>query len=207
MHEEYSSSAHPKQPFHHSFDDPHLFAEKFDNAERDLWQKPKEILALLGLKDDSVIVEIGPGTGYFTIRLAQKVKRGKIIAVESSPQMVEYLKRRVEGLDITNVEILVPENEGLPHIGEKADLLFCVDVYHHIPDRVSYFSDLKKSLKSTGKLVIIDRPADAPVGPPLEHRISPESVHKEMNKAGFQLIQQFDLLLPYQYFFVLAVEL
>src|SRR5690606_26139487 len=121
------------------------------------------------------------------------------IAVESSPQMAEYLRNRVEGLGIINVEVLVPENDVIPHLEEKVDLLLCIDVYHHIPERISYFSHLKKDLRAGGKLVIIDRAATAPIGPPLEHRISPELVQEEMIQAGFQLVQQSDFLLPYQY--------
>jgi len=199
MNENHHSSEHSSQPFHHAFDNPHLFAEKFDNPERDLWQKPSEVLTSLALADDAIVVEIGPGTGYFTIRLAEQVKRGKVIAVESSPQMAEYLRNRVEGLGIINVEVLVPENDVIPHLEEKVDLLLCIDVYHHIPERISYFSHLKKDLRAGGKLVIIDRAATAPIGPPLEHRISPELVQEEMIQAGFQLVQQSDFLLPYQY--------
>src|SRR5690606_40350098 len=166
MNENHHSSEHSSQPFHHAFDNPHLFAEKFDNPERDLWQKPSEVLTSLALADDAIVVEIGTGTGYLTVRLAEQVKRGKVIAVESSPQMAEYLRNRVEGLGIINVEVLVPENDVIPHLEAKGDLLLCIDVYHHIPERISYFSHLKKELRAGGKLGMIDRAATHPIGHP-----------------------------------------
>ena len=76
-----------------------------------------------------------------------------------------------------------------------------VDTYHHIGNRIDYFTKLKSSLRPGARLAIIDFRADSPIGPPVEHRISPEKVTEELAAAGFTLVESHDFL-PRQYFLV-----
>jgi cyclopropane fatty-acyl-phospholipid synthase-like methyltransferase len=48
-------------------------------------------------------------------------------------------------------------SDGSLNLEEKADLIFSVDVYHHIQDRTVYFSKMAQYLKQDGALVVIDR--------------------------------------------------
>ena len=186
---------------HHTFDNTELFAKRFDAPERDEWQKPGQVIDSLDLPDDSTVAEIGAGTGYFTVRLAKHLKKGKVIVLESSPKMVEYLEDQLGKMSLTNVDILLSETGNQICLPEKADLIMCVDSYHHVTERVSYFSSLKQQLRRSGRIVIIDRPADSPDAPPHEHQTPPELVEKEMTQAGLELFQKFDFLLPYQFYF------
>jgi SAM-dependent methyltransferase len=81
------------------------------------------------------------------------------------------------------------------------DVVLIVDAYHHIHDRVPYFSRLKSSLRPGGRLAIVDFNADAPEGPPPERRVTPEKVKDELEKAGYALVGRHDFL-PRQDFLV-----
>lgn len=188
---------------HHSqtaFDNPAMFAKKFDAPERDAWQKPDEVIDSLRLSDNAVVVEIGAGTGYFTVRLSDHVKNGRIIALDQAPQMVEFLKKRVEELGLTNVDVRLAKQNGSMRLQEKADVILCVDVYHHIEDRSSYFSSVAQNLKRNGTIVIIDLPVDSPMTTRHAHRTPAELVKKEMEQAGLLLVEELDFLLPYQFY-------
>lgn len=182
------------------FDDPEKFVEKFEGRERDKWQKPDQVIKSFDLSDDDVLVEIGSGTGYFAIRLAQQLKNGKVIAFDQSSGMTSYLKNRIHQLGLTNIYAYQSDADGSIGLEEKADLIFLVDVYHHLKNRVSYFSNLASHLKQKGKLVIIDRTEEKVEGQPSGHRVSPAVVKQEMKEAGFQLIEELDFLLPIQYY-------
>jgi ubiquinone/menaquinone biosynthesis C-methylase UbiE len=185
---------------HHDFDDPNAIAQRLDAPERDLWQKPEDVIASFQLSDDATVAEIGAGTGYFVIRLARQLTNGTVIGLDAQPQMVAYLRQRADDLGMSNVDArLVRQAEALP-LTEQLDLLLCVDTYHHIADRVTLFSRYAKHLKRGGKLVVIDRSIDAPEGPPAELRLSTESVQDELSQAGFTLVADMDFLLPYQYY-------
>ncbi|MBP9752061.1 MAG: class I SAM-dependent methyltransferase [Candidatus Moranbacteria bacterium] len=189
-----------KNHSHKVFNDPEMFAQKFDALERDVWQKPSKVITSLALSDNAVVVEVGAGTGYFTIRLAEYLKNGKVIAFDQAPEMVAYLKKRVDDSVLTNVDVRLSGQRGNVDLEEKIDLVMCVDVYHHIDGRISYFSHLMQYLKHNGKIIIIDRPADSPVVPPHGHQTPPELVIKEMKQAGFELVEELDFLLPYQFY-------
>ncbi|MFM2340231.1 MAG: hypothetical protein RLZZ360_867 [Candidatus Parcubacteria bacterium] len=182
------------------FDNPEMFIEKFDGAERDGWQKPDEVIKSFNLRDDAVVVDIGAGTGYFTVRLAEQVRNGKVICFEQAPKMAEYLKDRVIGLGLANVDVQTTELDGSFKLEEQADLIFSVDVYHHLKDRIVYFTKVLESLKPEGQLVVIDRTEEKIEGQPMGHRVSPDKVKEEMKEVGFELIEELDFLLPIQYY-------
>lgn len=193
-------SGEPHPHHHHGFDDPAALAHRFDAPERDGWQKPEEVIASFRLPDDATVAEIGAGTGYFVVRLARLLPRGTVIGLDAEPRMVAYLRRRAAEQGLANVQArLVQPGEAIP-LTEQLDLLLCVDTYHHIADRVAWFSGFAKHLKGDGTLVIIDRAVDAPEGPPAEYRLSPETVNDELARAGFTPVAHVDFLLPYQYY-------
>lgn len=188
--------------FHHRFDVPEELSLRFDAPERDEWQKPEQVIESFQLTGDATVAEIGSGTGYFAIRLGKYLEKGKVIGLDAEPKMVEYLKNRAERLGMAHVEARLIDSRGKVNVQEKVDLVFSVDTYHHIRDRVAYFSQCRQYLKVGGKLVVIDRPASSsPEGSQAKPRIAPETVKHELQKAGFTPVKDFDFL-PYQYYLV-----
>lgn len=121
------------------FNNPEIFIEKFDGVDRDEWQKPDEVIKSFKLRDDSVVVDIGAGTGYFSVRLAEQVRNGKVICFEQASKMAEYLQNRVRDLGLTNVEVRSDGTDGVFTLEKQADVIFSVDVYHHIQDPKRFF--------------------------------------------------------------------
>lgn len=185
---------------HDVFSNPEILVGKFDAPDRDEWQKPDEVIASFNLTDDAVVVEIGASTGYFAVRIAQHLKNGKVIGFELSPVMVTYLKNRAEELGLTNIDARITNSDGGIELEEKADLIFSVDVYHHLKDRVTYFSNIAQYLKPDGIMIVIDRTEEKVEGQPMGHRVPKEQIETEMKEAGFELNKELDFLLPVQYY-------
>lgn len=192
------------QFFQHKFDDIEELIKRFDPVERDEWQMPEKVIELLDLSDKATVAEVGAGTGYFAVRLAKHLKNGKVIALDKEPKLVAYLEKRARELKLKNVDTRLTETEGEINLAEDIDLILSVDMYHHLPNRISYFSKLIKYLKPDGKLAIIDRRTDSP-GSQSNNRISPQVVKEEMKEAGFKPFNSFDFL-PYQYYLVFEKE-
>jgi SAM-dependent methyltransferase len=184
----------------HRFSDAEKWAKAFDDPERDAWQKPHEVLQALKLAPDAAVADIGSGTGYFAVRLAHRVPKGRVYGVDAEPDMVRYLTERAKREGLTNLAVVAakPNDPGIP---SAVDLVILVDTYHHVPDRERYFKNLKKSLKPGGRLAIIDFTLDSPVGPPKRARIPADAVKKELARAGYALAEEHAFL-PYQYFLV-----
>lgn len=185
---------------HSVFDNVEMFIEKFDGAERDDWQKPDEVIKSFNLPDNAVVVEVGAGTGYFAVRLAPHLKNGKVICFDQSSQMAAYLGNRAKELGLTNIDAHTTESDGSLKLEEKANLIFSVDVYHHLKDRIAYFSNIAQYLKPDGALAVIDRTEEKVEGQPTGHRVSKEKIKEEMREAGFELVTDFDFLLPVQHY-------
>ncbi len=185
---------------HNVFNNVEMFVEKFDGADRDEWQKPDEVIKSFDLPDDAVVVEVGSGTGYFAVRLAPRLKNGKVICFDQSAQMTLYLENRVKELGITNVDSRTIESNGGLKLEEKADLIFFVDVYHHLKDRITYFAKIAEYLKPEGVVVVIDRTEEKVEGQPMGHRVLKQQIKEEMKDAGFELVTDFDFLLSVQYY-------
>jgi SAM-dependent methyltransferase len=184
----------------HRFQDAEAWAKKFDDPKRDAWQKPHEVIQALKLKPDAVIADIGAGTGYFAVRFAHMLPKGRVFGIDTEPDMVKYLGERAKRENLNNLTAVAAE-AGNPRLPEKADLIILVDVYHHIDKREAYFRQLQQSLKPEGRLAVIDFTLDSPEGPPPKARIAPERVKKEMLSAGYALTQEHGFL-PNQYFLI-----
>ena len=193
----YSQTPHTHD---HRFNDAHAWSQVFDDPKRDAWQKPHEVIHALGLAPTAHVADIGAGTGYFAARLSHAVPQGRVYAVDVEPAMVKHLAERAKREGLTNVQSVAgaPSDPRLPH---PVDLVLLVDVYHHVTDRQRYFAKIGHSLKPGGRVAIIDFRLDSPEGPPKAARIEPARVKTEMQRAGYELVQEHAFL-PRQYFLV-----
>lgn len=186
----------------HSFSGAERWAHVFDDPARDAWQKPHEVIQALALAPDARVADVGAGTGYFAVRLANMLPKGRVYAVDVEPDMVRYLTERATREQRANMVAVAGAYDD-PKIPEKVDLALLVDVYHHVDDRVRYFRRLAASLKPGGRVAIVDFRPDSPQGPPRAARIAAERVIDEMKAAGYAVAQQHGFL-PNQYFLVFA---
>jgi ubiquinone/menaquinone biosynthesis C-methylase UbiE len=194
------AGAQSTEMHHHGFGDAEKWAHVFDDPARDAWQKPHEVIVALAPAPDAVIADIGSGTGYFAVRLANMVPQGRVYGVDVEPDMVKYLGERAQKMGLKNLvsAACAPDDPQLP---EKADLVLMVDVLHHISDREHYLPRLRSYLKPGGRIAVIDFRPDAAEGPPPEMRIAPERTKAEFERAGYKLDAEHGFL-PRQYFLV-----
>ena len=191
----------PTKPDHmdHKFDDPARYARSFDDPARDAWQMPARVIDTLALKPGMKVADIGAGTGYFSMRLA-KAPGVSVFAVDIEPKMVDYLKQGAHKEQATNVTGVLA-GASSPNLPEAVDVILVVDTYHHLPNRPTYFRELQKSLKPGGRIAIVDFRKDAPEGPPVHFRFTPQQIQDEMKQAGYELQSSHDFL-PRQHFLI-----
>ena len=179
---------------HHRFDDAEKWAKIFEDKKRDAWQEPMKILKVLNLKTDSKVADIGSATGYFPVRIAKVIPKGRVWAIDVEPNLVNFLNKRAEKEKIQNLFSVLGTFDD-PLIPEKVDYIFIVNTYHHIAKRKKYFENLKASLTKEGKIVIIDfRKGKLPFGPKDEMKISKKNITAEMKIAGYRVAKTYDFL-------------
>ncbi len=184
--------------YHRKFNDAKHWVKVFDDPERDKWQLPDKVIEVLKVQPNDVVADIGAGTGYFTFRIAKAQPQARVFAADIEKDMLAFVAEESKRQRCTNV-IPFEIKTTKPVLPEKPNVVLIVDTFHHIDDRVQYFKDLKASLASDCRLVIIDFTDKSPVGPPKDHRIEKKEVIAELNEAGFTLSSEQNIL-PYQYY-------
>lgn len=194
--------SHHGHGYHHGFADAPRWAASFDDPARDSWQKPDEVIRTLALPATAKVADLGAGTGYFTVRLARALPRGKVYGIDVEPGMVSYLGDRARKESLANVTAVLAAPDD-PRLPERVDLVLVVDTYHHIDDRPAYFARLRQKLAPGGRVAVVDFRRGQPMGPPDEHKIPPEQLEREMLSAGYAVAARHDFL-PNQYFVVFS---
>jgi len=184
----------------HTFKDAERWSHVFDDPERDAWQKPHQVIQALALAPDARVADLGAGTGYFSARLANMLPKGRVYAVDIEPDMVRFLRDRAKREKLGNL-VAVQGASDDARLPEKVDLILLVDVYHHIEGREAYFRKLRASLRTGGRIAVIDFTLDSPRGPPVAARVAPDAVKAEMRAAGLAPAAEHRFL-PDQYFLV-----
>ena len=91
-----------------------------------------EILTSLGLNPESVVVDLGAGTGTFALAVAPLCRR--VVAVDVSPAMLAYLQAQAQQAGMGNVEVVRAGFLSYQHEGEPADVVYSRNALHHLPD-------------------------------------------------------------------------
>ncbi len=166
------------------------------------WQLPERVVESLSLTPGDVVADIGAGEGYLTFFLAPAVSEsGRVFAVEIDADLVNGLRSAADQRGLSNVEaILAPvDDPGLPD--GSIDLALLCNVYHHIEARQDYMRALRSDLAPGGRVAIIEMTGLAPIrwlAPP-GHWTSLEDVQREMQEAGYRMVEHHDFL-PFQSF-------
>ena len=103
-------------------------------------------------------LEIGAGTGYFTLNLLRAGVIGEAVATDISPGMLETLSESAGrlGLDVRTIRC---EADKLPFADESFDLVFGHAVLHHLPDLAGAFAEFERVLRPGGTIVFCGEPS------------------------------------------------
>jgi ubiquinone/menaquinone biosynthesis C-methylase UbiE len=160
----------------------HQAAGWLERPEREKEEAPAKLLEALKLKEGMVVADVGAGSGYHTFRMSEKVgEKGKILAVDIQPEMLDIIRKRAKEKKVTNVEpVLGEEND--PKLPEgKVDLILLVDVYHEFSQPYEMTQAMVKALKPGGRLVFVEFRLEDPAVPiKLVHKMTEKQVIKEM---------------------------
>lgn len=155
--------------------------------------RPKEentalAISNLPVEKNSVVADIGAGSGYYTFRIAERVPEGKVYAVEIQDDAVHYLRERSLTLGTGQVEA-IKGGEKSPNLpGNALDLVVMVDVYHELLYPREMLLSIKSALKADGKLLLIEyRGEDPELRIKKLHKMTVAQITKELSANGFRL--------------------
>ena len=183
---------------HVAFADDDALATVLDDPTRDEWQRPDDVLRVLGLEPAMTVADVGAGTGYFSVRLARAVPRGEVIATDLAPEMVRLLSQRARREQLPNLRAIqaTPTASGLA--AQSVDRILVVHVWHHLAGGGKHARGLAAALRPGGRVFVVDFSPTARRGPPASMRVAPDAVIAALDGAGLSA-RVSPLALPDQY--------
>ena len=142
------------------FPAPPIIGRLLDSGYRRMLQPPRKVIERSGIKQGLQVLEIGCGSGAFTIDAARTVgEQGKVFALDIEEKMLAQLQKKLsrpENRDINNIEPVNKSAYELPFSDNSMDVVFTVTVFQEIPDKNRALAEIKRVLKSGGILAITE---------------------------------------------------
>ncbi len=145
---------------------------------RDRQREVAEIVQMLGLSGETVLADVGAGSGEWTYLLAPSVRQ--VFATDVKSPQVNGIQNYARSRGITNVTVILgtQEQTGLPSTCCDAMLLRLV--YHAFRNPPIMRESIQRAMKANGRILIVD------------FRPTPEQLIQEMKTAGFEQLRVID---------------
>lgn len=160
----------------------YLGAGWLERPEREKEEHASKLLPSLKIKPGDVVADIGAGSGFYTLKLADIVgPKGKVYAVDIQPEMLNIIRKRVAARKLRNVVLVQNTETRLKLPPASLDLLFLVDVYHEFSHPREMTLEMVEALKPGGRIAFVEFRKEDDKVPILDvHRMSEKQVLKEM---------------------------
>ena len=158
---------------------------KLNNPERLKDIPPTYIWKKLHMENPRRIVDIGAGTGFFSVPFITLMGDGELIACDISPVMVSWMKENICSSHPGIKPVLLRDGT-VPLEDGSADLVYMINLHHELDDPASVLKEAFRLLKKDGRIFLVDwKKEEMPWGPPVSHRCSISEVAEQLSAAGF----------------------
>ncbi len=182
----------------------HQAADWLERPQRSHEEMPDEVVARMDLQPDDVVADIGAGSGYFTFRIAPQLPRGKVVATDIQPEMLQMIEQRMRREQVENVELVQGGIDDPGLAPNSIDVALMVDVYHELSHPYEMMQGVYEALKPGGRVILIEYRGEDPSVPirPL-HKMTEQQVVKEMGAFDLYWEDTLDFL-PWQHMMVFS---
>lgn len=174
------------------------WVQRFERPGREVYDRRHAIVDASCIAPGMTIADIGAGTGLFTRLFARRVgANGRVYAVDISRTFIDNIVRDSEDIGISNVVGVVNSERNVFLPANSVDVAFLADTYHHFEYPRSMLASIRSALFDGGKMIVIDFRRDPRVSSDwvMGHvRADRETVIREIENAGFELIEEKPLL-------------
>lgn len=151
-------------------------------AQRDAVDEVGQVARLMRIAPGETVADIGAGSGYYTVRLAARVRpNGRVLAEDVTPRYLADLERRIGKAQIANVTVVRGEAHDPRLPPQSVDAAILVHMYHEITQPFGLLHNLAAAMKPGGRVGIVD--AD---DIPSRHGTPPGLLRCELTSAGYR---------------------
>jgi len=192
----YAQAVHPLTGRHIAPVMGYAGADWLERSSREREEQPDEALDLIGIQKGMVVADVGAGTGFISLKIAERVgPTGKVYANDIQPEMLDRLRQNAKRANVTNVETVLGSETDPKLPAGKIDLIIMVDVYHEFARPQEMLDNMRAALKPDGRLVFLEYKKEDPSIPIRpEHKMSTSEVKIEVEAEGYKLDKVIDTL-------------
>jgi len=162
---------------------PHQLAWFLDLPGRGLIMSAQTVAERLPVKPDACVLEVGSGSGYYSVKVAKRIPEGSLTLLDIQEKMLEESAKKLSAEGITNFSTRQADGKSLPFESGVFDALFLVTVLGEIEDRASFLEEAARVLKKDGVLSITEHHPD----PDFENA---EKLAASLEEHGFVPLQK-----------------
>lgn len=149
------------------------------------------LLTVLAPRPGERILEVGPGSGYYTLAVAERLgPDGRLGLLDVQQEMLDHTIARARSAGLANVNATCGDAQALPYEDATFDAAYLVTVLGEVPDQVTALHELARVLKPTGRLIVGELFGDP-------HWVSPRSLSRGADAAGLETARRIGTPLAY----------
>lgn len=158
---------------------PHQMSWVLNLPGRGLIMPATTVAARLPVSPDAHVLEVGPGSGYYSVEAARRIPQGQLTLLDIQPEMLVRCERALCEAGIEHVRTVQASASGLPFQDACFDAVFLVTVFGEIADQESFCAEAYRVLKPGGVLSITEHHPDPDFEPPA-------AVRAALQRQGFE---------------------
>jgi FkbM family methyltransferase len=173
----------------------HRGADWLDRPSREREERTDLLIERLPLEPDDVVVDLGAGTGFFSLPLARRVSEGRVLAVDLQPEMLARIRSAAARHGLDHIE-LIRATETDPRIpAATADVVLIVDAYHEFSHPREVMRAVVAGLRPGGRVFLVEYRAEDPSVPIKRlHKMSEAQAIRELEAVGLDWRETLDFL-------------
>jgi ubiquinone/menaquinone biosynthesis C-methylase UbiE len=141
----------------------------------------ERLRAILEPRPGERVLEIGPGTGYYTLPVAEWISPGgRLDVLDVQREMLDHTLRRASEHGLDNIAAAQADARELPYADATFDAAYLVTVLGEIPDRETALRELRRVLKPDGRIVVGELFGDP-------HMVTHTALRRRAEAAGLRL--------------------
>jgi len=139
---------------------PHQMSWFLDLPGRGLIMSANTVAERLPVKPNARVLEIGPGSGYYSVQVARRIPDGNLTLLDVQAEMLEKSANKLKAAGITNFTTKQSDGKSLPFEDKTFDAIYLVTVFGEIKERESFLLEAYRVLKAHGVLSITEHHPD-----------------------------------------------
>ena len=163
---------------------PHEMSFLLELPWRSLVLSPQELIARLNLTATSRVLEVGAGSGFYSVGVARKISKGHLELLDLQPEMLKKSRRKLEAEGLANVGYTLADAGELPLKANSFDVIYLVAVLGEIADQRAFLREAHRVLKPAGILSISEHLPDPDFS-------TPAKVKSLAAKEGFEFMNRY----------------